>query len=604
MTNGYGTVLIGESSKDPAVRIGRKIDDFDTIGTIKAVKEAAVAATQKQANSIKRNEEVVLPAITQLEQAIKNLEEHALALSNDMRALSGSAVQNAFKDLQASISMQNGIDPGQYISIAVDNTVAKAAAPQAIRVVKLASADERVSSTTIQNSTPVGITDVTTALGLSGSFSINGVVINVEATDSLNMVISSINSANANVRARYISDNGNFYLVLSHTELATVFTFDDPDNILADNFGIDVATPTNVENLQAEVEIDFSNSTGTTTTKTMYYNSNTIDDLINGTTLTLKNATGGSSVYIGLAENNKGLFDRIVAFFQQYNTIRETINRNSLRDNNGEPLDKDAAMPGSPLIQHLGTKLEMLFSTMPENAGEGDYNAWKEVGITRVFKGKDDFAGGTFTIDAAKLGKCIASNFKGVEKLFANSFTSSNANFVVNNASDAKLSTVIANQSITVNYSATADGYLARLHYINTDLNIDEDTGFFTLDNPSQIVGPAGSVFEGLAIIANTPFEEGQSAEFTVKASQGLVVGIKKGLAQILDKKTGEFKSEVERVQTQNKSLQKQVEAAEDKAKRIEKQWSANTARLYAERQRYEQFSKFLDNMYKAMNAH
>lgn len=603
MTNGYGAALIGESGKDPAVRLGRKIDDFDTVGTIKAVKEAAIAATQRQANSKKRNEEVVLPAVTKLEQAIKDLEDHALALSNDCRAIIGSGTQNAFKDLQAYVAMQNGVDPSQYIDITIDNSVAKAAAPQAIRIAQIAKADSRVSIATIQNSTPANITDTTTAMGLVGTFSINGVEITVQATDSLDAIINKINSSNANVKAHCLSNDGNFYLVLSHTKLANVFTFDDPNGILADNFHIDVTTPVNIQNLQAKIEIDFSDSTGAVTTKTMYYNSNTIDGLIEGTTFNLKNVTNSENINIRLAQNTKGVLDRIVAFFQQYNNIREVVNRNSLCDKNGDLLDKNAEMPNSPLIQRLSTRLEMLFSAASLNPGEGEYGGWKDIGITRVFKGKDDFSGGTYTIDAAKLSKGIASNFNAVEKLFANSFNSSNSNFSVSNPSGAVLSSVIANQNITVTYSATADGCVARLQYSNNDFSIVEDTEFFTLSDSKQIVGPPGSVFEGLTIAVNNSFDIGQSAVFTVKASQGLAVAIKKGLNQILDKKTGEFSSEVERIKAQNNNFQKQIESAEEKAKNIEKQWSANTARLYTERMRYEQFSKFLDNMYKAMNA-
>lgn len=601
MTSGYGAALVGESGKDPAVRLGRKIDEFDIASTIKAVQEAAKAATQSQSDRIGRNEAVVLPAVTKLEQAIKDLEEHALSLSNDFRAMSGTSVQNAFKDLQVSLSMANGFDPSQYISIAVDNTQAQAIAPQAIRVVKIAQADQRVSSVTIQNSTPANITDVTSAMGLTGSFTINGAVINVAATDSLGDIIRSVNSANANVQASYLSDGGNFYLRLAHSELATVFTFADPDNILANNFGIDVTTPTSVQNLQAQVAIDFHNSTGTVETKTMYYNSNTVENLIAGTTITLKNITSGDSVYVGLSENANGVFDRVTVFFQQYNNIKEIINRNCLRDKNGDLLDKDATMGGSPLIQHLSTKLETLFSIASVNPGDNDYTSWKDLGIQKVFKGKDDFAVGTYTIDAAKLGKAIASNFNGVEKLFANYFTSSNSNFVVNNASNTNISNVIANKSITVTYAVNANGCVARLQCSGS--NFTEDTGFFTLDNASQIVGPVGSVFEGITISAQQQLAVGVSVSFSIQASQGLAVGIKKGLSQILDKTTGEFQSEVERIKNQNESFQKQVDTAAEKARSIEKQWNVNTARLYMERMKYENFSKFLDNTYKAMNA-
>lgn len=601
MTNGYGAALIGESSKDPAVRLGRKIDEFDITSTIKAVKEAAKASTKSQSDRIGRNEAVVLPAVTKLEQSIKELEEYALSLSNDFGIISYSSVQNAFKDLQVSLSMGNGFDPSQYISISVDNSTAQAIAPQAIRVVAIAQADQRVSSATIKNSSSANIADVTSAMGLSGSFTINGVVITVAATNSVNDIMNLINSANANVKASYISDGGNFYLRLAHSELATVFTFADPNGILANNFGIDVATPTNVQNLQAQVAIDFNNSTGVVETKTMYYNSNVINNLIAGTTLNLKNVTGADSIFIGLSDNTKGAFDKIVAFFQQYNNIKEIINRNTLRDKNGDFLDKEATIGDSPLIQHLNTKLEMLFSMVPVNSGGDDYTAWKDLGITKAFQGKDAFSGGTYTIDAAKLGKAIASNFQGVQKLFASYNTSSNSNFVTSIDSNVTISNVIANKPITVIYAVTVDGCVARLQYNDSDFA--EDTDFFTLDNALQIVGPAGSVFEGITISAQQPLAIGASVSFTVQASQGLTVGIKKGLSQILDKKTGEFHSEVERIKSQNDNLHKQVEAAEEKAKRIEKQWSSNTARLYMERMKYENFSKFLDNTYKAMNA-
>lgn len=594
MADGYGSALVGEQGKPP-IRLGRKIDEFDLVGTIKTMRDAAEASTKKQADKIERNEEVTIPAISQLEQSIAEIQKYAASLSNDFET---STTYNVFKDFQISSSMQGGLDSSQYVDISVDNSLAQSIPSQAIRILKIARFDERVSSATITNSTAVAITSETEELGIIGSFSINGGdTITISETDTLVSVVNAINSSSSDVTARYIQDNSKFYLVLSHSQLSTPFTFTDTDNILANRFGIDVSSPVDAQNLQAQVAVDFTTSTGVVETKTMYYSANKVSNLIPGVTLTLKNVTGADNVYVSLTENKKAIFDSIITLFKQYNQIRETINRNMMRDESGNLLDKEAKIPDSPLILRLSNKLDSIFNATFVNPGEGDYLSWKDIGVTKTFKESDGFLKGTYTVDAAKLENSIASNLNGIKKLFGNYFESSNQNFSA--ITTKTISPVVSNKNISVSYTATADGSMARLLYHNDDYSVYEDTGYFLISASQQIIGPAGSVFEGLSIFAKNPVAIGDEINFTIQVSQGLALSIKQKTGEVVNKQNGEFRAEFERIKDQNKGLQKQISAAKEKVDRLEKKYNSNTARLYSERSRYLQFSKFLDRLNK-----
>jgi len=599
-TSSMGKAIVDPKGQKP-VRIGRMSDGVDMLAISEQLKEATMAGVKKQSDSIEKNKEVVLPAITTLQAKIQALRTDAVTLGNYLGNLPG--VENTFKNLQSSVVKSGEFTTANYVDVTIDNTVAKATtAAIAIRVTQLAAVDSRITNipTVVKSDGSSPIISADDPLGISGSFTINGgSTITISAIDTLHSVASAINNSNSNVQASYTKNGSNYYLTLNGTDLATPLTFVDSGNLLQTNFGINTTTPTDEERLKAKIECDVMDGANGLVTKTYSFNSNVVSNLIPGVTLkllnTTKNSAGGyDNLNISLSHNTKEACDKIVAFFGHYNEIREILNRNLMMDEEGNPLDPEASMVRSPLVRKLNEELNAISNFRLLGARDDDYTSCKDIGIVRD-ETASGFEAGTFTIsDPQKVLAAINNNFEKVKKLFGNYPTVSNSNFSVSDLGPA-LDSAIVGQPITVTFSNIGGSYFARFACGRND------TGNILQKSPYQLVGKKDSVFEKIAIdYRGTPIAEGESITFTMTATQGLAVASAKTLDQMLDSETGDFITEVKRIKQQNEKSMAKVKKAEKDADRIEKKWIAQSVRADTARTRYEQFSRQLENMFNS----
>lgn len=596
-TFAMGKAIVDPSGKKP-VRMGRKIDGFDPLEVAEQLKEATLARVKKQSTDIEKNKTVVIPAIADLQTKIQALRSDTVALSNYLGVV--STTPNAFKDLQATVIKSGEYTQSSYVDVTIDNKVAKATTnSMAIRIKQLAIVDSRVSSGYITDQATTEITDATTALNLTGTFIINGQTITVVATESLNDIVSNINNAQANVQAQVIQEGSTskFNLIINGTELATALAFTDTNGILATNFGINVTPLSDLNAIKAKIEYDVKSGEDGLITKTYYFDSNTVTGLIPGVTLKLLSPTLNSSgtydnLNIGLGENSKVVVDKIASLFKQYNDLREILNRNLMVDNEGNPLDPGASMLRSPLIKRLSEQLQTIFNATLVGGAIGDYVSWQDIGLEDD-EAASGFQTGTYAIiDSNKLLAAITNNFEKVKKLFGNYPIVSNTDFHVWDLGPS-LSDSIAGETITVTFKRTGDDYHARFICGTTD------TGDVLQTSGYRLEGPADSVFENISIgYSGSTLTNGQSKAFTLVATQGIADIITKKLDSILDKTTGDFATELRRVQQLNDKLKGQVEKAEKEAERIEKKWTAQAARLDAARTKYQQLSRQIEGMF------
>lgn len=599
-----GSINMGKAIIDPTsgkVRIGRKIDGFDALEVGQQLKEAKLAGIAHQKETIERNKTVIVPAIHALQTQVQTLHDDAVTLSNYLGAL--STTSNAFKDLQSSVVKTGDFSQNSYVNVSIDNTVAEATTSAiAIRIRQLASVDSRITNTATvvksDGTTPPASAD--DPLGIAGSFTINGgSTITITATDTLNTIIAAINNSSSNVQASYTQNGTNYYLILNGTNLATALTFVDGGNLLSTYFGINTTIPTDITLLQAQIQSDTIDGANGVVTKTYSFNTNTVTGLIPGVTLNLLSTTLNSSgtydtLNISISENTSGVRDQILAFFNNYNDIRETLNRNTLTDSEGDPLDPKATMVGSPLIRNLTAQLNAIANFVLVGAGNDDYRIWQDIGIIKN-ETATDFDMGKYTLpDKNILLSALNTNFEKVKKLFGNYPVVSNSDFSVSDLGPS-LDSSIAGKSIRIVYNRLGSSYYAS--FVCDDAGIG--TGDILMDNQYNLVGPAGTVFSGITIgYSGADLGDGDSRTFTLTATQGLADRIAKLFDQTLDRNAGDFTAELARIKQKNDSLKAKIEKTEKEAGKIEKKWTAQAARLEATCARYTQFSRQLSNMF------
>ncbi len=591
-----GKAIVDPSGKKP-VRIGLNNGGLDMQATGEQIKEATLAGAKKQSDTIDRNKTTVLPAISALQSKVQALQADAIALSNYLGD-DRPGIENSFKNLQASIAKSGEFSTTSYVEVTIDNTVAQATTGAiAVRVVQLAVVDSRITADTIINSSHAPITSIHNALGIAGSFTINGGdTITVKETDTLYSITSAINNSNSNVQASFTQNGSNYELRLNGTSLAKPLIFSDDGNLLTTYFGINTATPTDVSKLQAKIECDVVDGANGIVTKTYSFDSNIIKDLIPGITLKLLNTTKNSAgsyddLNINISHNNKEACDKILAFFQHYNDVREILNRNLMTDEDGAPLDPEAVMVRSPLIRKLDEQLRDIARFTLRGAKDGDYRSYRDIGIVRD-EAATGFQTGIFTIaDAQKVLEAINNNFDKVKKLFGNYAVVSNSNFHVSDLGP-DFDSMLAGQPITITLSNIGGTYYSRF------VSGNNDTGNVEQKGPYRLVGKKDSVFDKMVIdYKGAPISEGSSITFTMTATQGLGVVSARSFNQSLKSDTGDFATEVKKVQQKNEKLEKQVKRIEKQAEREEKRWITQAARYDAMKARYADFSRQLENM-------
>jgi flagellar hook-associated protein 2 len=134
---------------------------------------------------------------------------------------------------------------------------------------------------------------------------------------------------------------------------------------------------------------------------------NVISDVIDGTTIILKNTTV-ESVRLTISNDVKVIEDNIKGFISAYNDVRSYIDSKSTLDqkdpqNNGPFL-------GDSTVRGIYVQLQQLMTDSVSGLN-GDFNALNDLGITT---GKD----GKLAIDDAKLANALATNADNVSKIF------------------------------------------------------------------------------------------------------------------------------------------------------------------------------------------
>jgi flagellar hook-associated protein 2 len=313
-----------------------------------------------------------------------------------------------------------------------DNSVASASSSadadpgtHSLEVTHLAAAQRLKSNTSF-----AAITDTVGTGTLSiqyGSYA-NGFSVNADrptqtvtidaAHSSLSGVRDAINAAKINVTASIVNDGTGYRLVLASKDTGSAngvrISVSDDDNTATDTAGLsrlaydpaaDVGSGKNMTEVVAAQDSAFLVD-GIAITKP----SNTVSDVLAGTTLTLLKTNLNTPMTLAITQDTGPVQTSVAAFVKAYNDVNKTITdltKYNAETKAGGPLLGDAA------VRSLAEQLRDSLSSVVGGVS-GSYHALAQVGVTL---GRD----GNLSVDSGKLQTALQTNPQAVRSLFATS---------------------------------------------------------------------------------------------------------------------------------------------------------------------------------------
>lgn len=290
--------------------------------------------------------------------------------------------------------------------------------------------------------------------------------ITLEENDSLQTVVSKINAVKerTGIQATVVkvssgTPNNNYKIVFTGTKTGAANGFDmaDSGTITADADNawgqLGFATPSQTAR-DAEFQLD-----GVTITR----DSNTVTDLVDGVTFTLKQPYADTApVTVSVQPDLEIVTNAINALADVYNELRVFAANQSAVGEDGLPLET-SVLANNATLRGIVTSVTNEITSMVTGLAEGASRTLTEIGINfQDFEGDDENPStrNIIVINAEKLQSALADNFDGVRDIFEFQMTTDNPNISIY----ARSSTVSVNEfSLAVDitngtYTATYDG--------------------------------------------------------------------------------------------------------------------------------------------------
>ena len=233
----------------------------------------------------------------------------------------------------------------------------------------------------------------------AGTFTINGVAINWDSsTDSLNTIISRINSANAKVTASYDPASDTVTLKATNTGAASIALVDVSGNLL-DALGL-ASAPQNLGK-NAEYSIDGG--------PTQYSTSNLVSNAVPGVTLSLK-APGTTT--IGVQQDVAAAVNGVKDFVTAYNEALDLVRKNTAVD---PTTKKGSIFTGDSMVQGVEMRLRAVLNTAAP--GLTTYTSLPAIGLSSGAIGSTPGSTNAMVLDEAKLTAALNADPAAVTSL-------------------------------------------------------------------------------------------------------------------------------------------------------------------------------------------
>lgn len=368
------------------------------VSQLMAVEQNKVTLLQNQQAGITAEQQ----AMTQLKGYLSTLQTQAQSLANSSNFLSYTGTLSSNSATAASSLMS------------VQTSSSAVPATHSIVVSNLAQAMSEGSSAAVTDSTGTAATSSSTALGLAGSFTINGQTVNVASTDSLQSIANTINGLDTGSNATGVTASvmqvgtNDYRLVLTNDATgATGYTLAGAA-LTGSLANLQLGTP---QALQAGKDASLTVDGYTVTSS-----SNTISNAIAGVTLNLTNADPATTVTLKVGIDSQAVTQKIQTFVDDYNKVMDFINQQkqyNSKTNTTGPLAAD------PLVTNIQSQLSgMLLQGVP--GLPSNENSLVLIGVTPDQNGH-------LSIDSTTLNSLLSTNPDAVKNVFSATGSSANS---------------------------------------------------------------------------------------------------------------------------------------------------------------------------------
>lgn len=359
--------------------------------------------------------------------------------------------------------------------------------------------------------------DATAGQFSAGTFSLRvldgGAAANITLAenDSLQTVVNKFNAVKdrTGIQANLVkvssgTPDSTYTITFTATKTGLTSAFDlgnpatvtsDPDGVLAQ---LGFNTTQTAQNAQFKLDgVDIQRET------------NTINDLVDGITFTLKQPTV-ASVTVNVQPDTELVTNAINQFADVYNELRVFAAKQNEVGENGLPTE-DAVLYGNSTLRAVAEQMTTIATSLVSGLQSTAPQGLADLGI-----GFDDFEGdeenpltrNIITINAEELASALATNFDAVREVFEFSFTSDNSNLLIFKRTNASTA-----NSATLNLDITNGVYKATVNGVDYDLDV-------TAVNASSysIKGKVGTPLEGMEFV----YGASTDAVINLSMTQGL----------------------------------------------------------------------------------
>ncbi len=247
--------------------------------------------------------------------------------------------------------------------------------------------------------------------GTTFSITQNGQTVDIDITGdtrSLTGLRDAINNSGLDVRATVIYDGSEYKLQITSTETGTDYAFTIDDTGVGTNMTEKISAQDAIINVNTTDESD-----------AITRSSNTIDDVIEGVTLNLKQADATKTVTLTIDNDFSNLESKINDFVSKYNDVISYLN-NQFSYN--EETKSAGPLSGNSAARSVQSAvLEMISSKVEGINSDATYQSLVDIGIRM----NND---GTIYLDTEKFEDAIENDYEGVKKVFEEIATTSNTN--------------------------------------------------------------------------------------------------------------------------------------------------------------------------------
>ncbi|MEZ5284182.1 MAG: flagellar filament capping protein FliD [Vicinamibacterales bacterium] len=339
-------------------------------------------------NSIMQQESLPLQQLQAKQTAVRRQVANFTQLGTRL-----NAIQDAADDLSA-----NGVASSFTAASSVPASVAASAGSGAVAgryevvVSQLARAQVTASTTTLADAD-------TTVVADGGSITIGGQTIAISGSTTLSQLAAAINAnADSPARAAVVqSQPGSYQLVLTGKSTGSANAFAVTSNLTGGTglaFGANAAEATN-----AQLTVNNLSITSTT---------NTVEDVVPGTTLTLYRQDPTATIVVDVQSNPSALRSKIDSFVTAYNDFLKFAAEQSSSAGSGD----QASIGRDPVLRQLRNELRSALTSSYPPSSVLRYLA--DIGLELQ---RD----GTLEVDSAKLQEVLDTNADEVALLLAGS---------------------------------------------------------------------------------------------------------------------------------------------------------------------------------------